>query len=815
MSWSLPRSANAGFVFACAILLAVDIVAYQSLTRLMDAASEVAARHAVLDEVAHVLEHLQNAETGQRGYLLTGDDRYLEPYHAAIMELDRDLIELRTLTAADPLQPRRLDVLAGLVADKLAELSETVGARRRDGLDGALPIVRTDRGKRLMDAIRLRVREIELHERRGLAAGRDASQARVFWTTTTVAVGSALGILILALAALASHRELTRRREAELALETARAGLEARVAERTASLARINEDLAQEAEARHRAAEALEASEARYRRLFEESPVGVCHYDETGRVADANAQFLSLLRLAAASVRGRALAEVLPLATPLVPGRTVEARGPGAREGLDEERWLSINAVALGADHGGPPGGLVVVEDITDRRRAEVQRSLLVQQLEANRDDVVSILDSLRVGTALVDAAGRVTFVSQTAERMFGRPAASLVLRDWREAFGRDEDRRRVAAALGAPAELRSRVPVRIEHRGRVRWLEIDVRDDLRDPSRRMLFLNDTSEMQALRRRLDEQARFEGLVGRSEPMQLVYRRIRELSAVDTTVLIEGETGTGKELVARAIHASSHRKALPFIAVNCAGLTESLLSSQLFGHRRGAFTDAVRDHTGVFEAAHGGTLFLDEVGDLPLTLQASVLRALQEREIVRLGESRPVKIDVRILAATNQDLVAATAEGRFRQDLLYRIRVARVELPPLRHRLDDLPLLAAHFLDECRALNAHPVEEIGQAVLRALADHDWPGNVRELRSAIECAAIRCSGRVLGVDDLPREVVSGGPTRRPTPSPRRVDLDQAALLEVLAQMGGNRQATARRLGISRATLYRRLPPSIKSS
>ncbi len=815
MSWSLPRSANAGFAFACAILLAVDIVAYQSLTRLLGAASEVAARHAVLDEVAHVLEHLQNAETGQRGYLLTGDDRYLEPYHAATMELDRDLSELRALTTGDPLQQRRLEVLAGLVAEKLAELSDTVEARRQGGLDHALPIVRTDRGKRLMDAIRSGIREIESTERRRLAAGREASQRRVFWATTTVAVGSALGILILALAALASHRELARRREAELALESARAGLEARVAERTAALARTNAELGHEAEARRRAAEALEASEARYRRLFEECPVGVCHYDQTGRVVDANGQFLALLRLDATSVKSQALADVLPLSAPPTPGRTLEARWTPARGGPDEQRWLSIGAVALEADHGGEPGGLVVVQDITDRRRAEDQRAQLVRQLEANRDDVVSILDSLHVGTALVDAVGRVSFVSQTAERMFGRPATSLVQRDWREAFSADEDRRRVAAALGAPAEIRTRVPVRLEHHGRVRWLEIDVRDDPRDPSRRLLFLNDTSEVQVLRRRLDEQSRFEGLVGRSEPMQLVYRRIRELSAVDTTVLIEGETGTGKELVARALHAASHRRPRPFIAVNCAGLTESLLTSQLFGHRRGAFTGAVRDHTGVFEAANGGTLFLDEIGDLPLTLQASVLRALQEREIVRLGESHPVSIDVRILAATNQDLVAATAEGRFRQDLLYRVRVARIELPPLRHRLDDLPVLAAHFLDECRALTAHPVEEVGQAVLRALADYDWPGNVRELRSAIECAAIRCSGRILAVGDLPREVVAGGPTRRPTPSARRVDLDQAALLEVLTQMGGNRQATARRLGISRATLYRRLPPSTKSS
>ncbi|ETX03321.1 MAG: hypothetical protein ETSY1_00480 [Candidatus Entotheonella factor] len=314
------------------------------------------------------------------------------------------------------------------------------------------------------------------------------------------------------------------------------------------------------------------------------------------------------------------------------------------------------------------------------------------------------------------------------------------------------------------------------------------------------------TEVHDLRRQLSEKAQFHDLVGKSEPMLRIYQQIRDVARVDTTVVIEGETGTGKELVARAIHAASHRASRPFVAVNCAGLTESLLASQLFGHRRGAFTGAIADQQGLFEAADGGTLFLDEIGDIPLNVQTSLLRVLQEREIIRLGEARPRSIDVRILAATHRNLQEEVEKGAFRADLLYRIRVARIHLPALRERRQDIPLLTSTFLAKCRAEIGKAVEEVSHEAMRYLLDYAWPGNVRELRSAIEYAVIRCRSAVIPADDLPPELHESTPLPA---CPQESPLDEKQrLLAALEQARGNRTAAARLLGMSRATFYRRL-------
>jgi DNA-binding NtrC family response regulator len=247
-----------------------------------------------------------------------------------------------------------------------------------------------------------------------------------------------------------------------------------------------------------------------------------------------------------------------------------------------------------------------------------------------------------------------------------------------------------------------------------------------------------------------------------------------------------------------------------MAVNCAGLTDSLLASQLFGHKRGAFTGAVGDQKGVFEAAQCGTLFLDEIGDISMAVQTGLLRVLQEKEITRLGETRPVRVDVRIIAATHRDLHVEVAEGRFRADLLYRIRIARIELPPLRARREDIPLLAASFLRQSRAATSKPVQDISDDVMRVLMDYAWPGNVRELRSAIEFAVIRCKGEMLKVDDLPPEIRIA-PLRSPAEGQaiEGIAADEGQrILAALRQSGGNRAAAARLLGIGRTTLYRRL-------
>jgi DNA-binding NtrC family response regulator len=354
----------------------------------------------------------------------------------------------------------------------------------------------------------------------------------------------------------------------------------------------------------------------------------------------------------------------------------------------------------------------------------------------------------------------------------------------------------------------RNRIPLHLDGTGGRRlWLEADVKDDPRDPRGKIFFLYDVTEVHDLRRLLDERAQFYDLLGKSAVMQQVYQQIRAVARVDSTVLIEGETGTGKELVARAIHAASHRKDKPFIAVNCAGLTEALLASQLFGHKRGAFTGAIEDHQGLFEAANGGTLLLDEIGDIPMAVQNQLLRVLQEREIVRLGETRPRKIDVRLLAATHRSLTDEMTKGNFRTDLFYRIRVARIAVPELRERREDIPLLAASFLAQFSAAVGKSVTELSHEAVRLLMDHPWPGNVRELRSAIEFAVIRCGGAVLQPDDLPPEIIEPANFISSIPGDPLND-EKARFLEALTRSRGNRALAARLLGISRATLYRRL-------
>jgi PAS domain S-box-containing protein len=447
--------------------------------------------------------------------------------------------------------------------------------------------------------------------------------------------------------------------------------------------------------------------------------------------------------------------------------------------------------------------------EITERKKIEIRLSEMLAQIEKSHDDLLSILNQLQLGTAMTDKDGCVTFVSEAAQRLLGKSQAEVLGRPWQDVFPlQKQDKAQIEVIFACQAERRTRIPVHIEAPdGRHYWMEVDIRDDPRDPQGKIFFLYDMSEIYDLRRQLHEKATFHDLVGKSEPMQLVYQQIRDVAEVDSTVLVEGETGSGKELVARAIHASSHRRAKPFVAVNCAGLTESLLGSQLFGHKRGAFTGAISDHQGLFEAANGGTLFLDEIGDIPMTVQTSLLRVLQEKEVTRLGESKPRKIDVRVIAATQHNLNEEVAKGRFRADLLYRVRVARIQLPPLRARREDIPLLVAWFLGQCRAAIGKPVQNLSHEAMRLLLEYSWPGNVRELKSAIEFAVIRCKGSVIQPEDLPLEMVDAATDYLSSSGEAHPD-ERQRILTALERAGGNRTVAARLLGISRATLYRRL-------
>src|SRR6185369_5017709 len=265
-----------------------------------------------------------------------------------------------------------------------------------------------------------------------------------------------------------------------------------------------------------------------------------------------------------------------------------------------------------------------------------------------------------------------------------------------------------------------------------------------------------------------EIGRFEGigeLVGSSEAMQSVYRLVDAVSQTKATVLISGESGTGKELVARTIHRRSPVASAPFVAINCAGLSETLLDSQLFGHRRGSFTGAVSDHDGMFRAAEGGTIFLDEVSEIPLSLQAKFLRAIQEREVTPLGSTRPIAVDVRLIAATNRDMDAEVRAGRFRADLFYRLNVVHIEVPPLRARRGDIPVLVEHFLGLYSERYRVAQKRMAPDALARVTHYDWPGNVRELQNAIERAFALSASDVITEAELP-PIVAGRATRFPT-------------------------------------------------
>jgi DNA-binding NtrC family response regulator len=324
-------------------------------------------------------------------------------------------------------------------------------------------------------------------------------------------------------------------------------------------------------------------------------------------------------------------------------------------------------------------------------------------------------------------------------------------------------------------------------------------------------------EVVRLRARVEREEHLGGMLGASEVMQEVFRTIRRVAESRATVLIRGESGTGKELAARAIHSLGPRSDGPFVAVNCAGIPDTLIESELFGHERGAFTDARERRIGKFESASGGTLFLDEVGELAPGVQAKLLRALQERRIDRLGGSAPIEIDVRVLAATNRDLERDVAEGRFRADLFYRINVVPLDLPPLRERREDVRRLAQHFLEHARSEAERGPRSIARSALAALEKFPWPGNVRELQNAIERAVALAEGDVLELEDLPRAVTQSGRVEELREAVRAGELgfdeataqfEAALLTEALDRAAWNQTRAAEQLGITRRALKLKL-------
>jgi two-component system response regulator HydG len=321
-------------------------------------------------------------------------------------------------------------------------------------------------------------------------------------------------------------------------------------------------------------------------------------------------------------------------------------------------------------------------------------------------------------------------------------------------------------------------------------------------------------------RRLDEKFGFEGVVGSSPQMNAVIERLKRIAPTDASVLITGETGTGKELVAQSIHQNSPRKSKPFVALNCAALSENILESELFGHVKGAFTDASTDRVGKFEYAHGGTLFLDEVGDMPPATQIKLLRVLENGEITRVGSNDHIKVNVRILSATNRNLEDAIAAGTFRSDLYHRLKVITIALPALRERAQDIPLLIEHFIRQFARRHHKQIKSVSPAARLKLMQYNWPGNVRELRNTIESMVVVDFDGVLDVDDLPLEFAGAQPAESTAGSDGQnvglatlvgkplEEVEKLLFAETLKFTGGNREQAAEMLGIGERTLYRKI-------
>jgi len=454
-----------------------------------------------------------------------------------------------------------------------------------------------------------------------------------------------------------------------------------------------------------------------------------------------------------------------------------------------------------------------------ERKRLADERDLYAKQMDAYRRDLEAIFHSVNEGIITVDAAMRVRQVNSAAGDILGIATVDLPGTPFPEVLpGRLEAAR---AALARTLDTKrpimdTRAEVVLPD-GETRVLTVSTTPLVSEGGTfegGILVIRDVTRLTRLEKQVEESQQYRNIIGKSVRMQEIFRLIKDLSETDSTALICGESGTGKELVAAALHYGSHRAKGPFLPVNCAALSEELLESELFGHVKGAFTGAVRDRIGRFEAADGGTILLDEVGDISPRLQLRLLRVLQEREFERVGDSSPIRSDVRVIASTNQVLEEKIRKGEFRQDLYYRLNVVRIVIPPLRERREDIPLLVDSFRRRFNLLLKKEITGLAPETMELFMRYPWPGNVRELENCIERAFIVCHDSVLLPHHLPPEVQKAraeGGREAFRPADNSVLLagnERERLLGVLRQTDWNIAKSARLLKIARNTLYQRM-------
>ena len=432
-----------------------------------------------------------------------------------------------------------------------------------------------------------------------------------------------------------------------------------------------------------------------------------------------------------------------------------------------------------------------------------------LDMLLSNQKNLERVLDNLKEGIIAHDMNRRIFFFNQEAERITGYRRQEVLGKDCHEAFGApfcgehcsfcDEDH-----PIGEKKEYTVNAPGKNGADRRVEVSLVTMTSETGEPFGVLASMRDITDLFCLAIRAEQLTSYGNIIGRDSQMLQVFQQIRDVSDYDYPVHVYGETGTGKELVASAIHNESRRSGAPFVPINCGALPEGLLESELFGHVRGAFTGAIREKKGRFELADGGTIFLDEVVEMSKPTQVKLLRFLQEGRFEKVGGEKTISVNVRVISAANQDLMQAVRQGRFRDDLYYRLNVIPIRIPPLRDRKTDIPLLVEHFLNQSEAQYKKKPPTIAKQAMSAMLDYRWPGNVRELQNAIQYAIVKSHSGVIRAGDLPMELrpqdmvcAKPGPARK---------LDLSSVREALIKTGGNKSRTARLLGVGRATLYR---------
>jgi PAS domain S-box-containing protein len=572
---------------------------------------------------------------------------------------------------------------------------------------------------------------------------------------------------------------------------------------------------------------ALQESEERFRRIVDAIPGFVCTLSAAGEVELLNRQVLEYFGKTTEELKNWATSDAVhPDDLPRVIDawrRSVETGQAYALEFRQRRadgvyRWFQSRALPARDTEGRITGWYMLFTDIDDRKRAE-------EKLRQDERELRQIVDTIAQLVIFLTPDGDPLYANRFTLEYTGLSLEELKAEGFRTRVFHPDDverlreERRKALSLGIPFENEQRTRRKdgqyrwffiryhalLDEQGLpIRWYAagIDI-EDRKQAEERM-----RNENVALREEIDRSSMYEALVGSSEALRKVLSQIDKVAPTDSTVLIMGETGTGKELIASAIHKRSKRSARAFIRVNCAAIPASLIASELFGHEKGAFTGALQRRAGRFETADGGTIFLDEVGELSLETQIALLRVLQEREFERVGSSRPISIDVRVLAATNRDLEAAVAAGTFRQDLFYRLNVFPIHVPPLRNRKDDIPMLVEYFVKRYAEKAGKQIGKIDKNTLKLCQSYPWPGNIRELQNIIERSVILCTGNAFGVDEAwlssqgaPR-LVSSGPLTGTLQSYEK-ELIEAALAESNGKVAGTNGAAAK-LGIPRSTL-----------